>query len=102
LPGIDQCPINAIGNFVADAGRVFFYANTTNCDGLTANGRMGIFMAKDNKIQRIIGIGDSLGDGSEAVEVFNELGPGSVNGNRLVFSARTTQSIRTLFVANLP
>ncbi|MDD5277156.1 MAG: hypothetical protein PHR16_13865 [Methylovulum sp.] len=102
LPGIDQCPINAIGNFIADAGRVFFYANTTNCDGLTANGRMGIFMAKDNKIERIIGIGDSLGDGSEAVEVQNELGPGSVYGKRLVFSVRTTKSNRTLYIATLP
>lgn len=102
LPGMEQCPINVIGNFVADAGRVFFFATTTNCDGLTANGRMGIFMAKGNKIERIIGIGDSLDNGSEAVEVQNELGPGSVHGNRLVFSVRTTKSNRTLYVATLP
>jgi len=102
LPGIAQCPVNVIGNFVADAGRVFFFANTTNCDGLTANGRMGIFMAKDNKIQRIVSTGTPLGDGSSVVEVMNELGPGSVQGNRLVFSARTTKALRSLYVANLP
>ncbi len=102
LPGIAQCPVNEIGSFVADAGRVFFFANTTNCDGLTANGRMGIFMAKDNKIQRIVSIGTPLGDGSSVVEVMDELGPGSVQGNRLIFSARTTKALRSLYVANLP
>lgn len=102
LPGMRQCPVNVIGNFVADAGRVFFFANTTNCDGLTANGRMGIFMFKDNKIQRIVGIGDKLGDGSSVLEVYNELGAGSVNGNRLVFAMRTTKRPgAVLYVANL-
>ena len=102
LPGLGPCPVNNIGSFVANAGRVIFHASATNCDGQTANGRMGLFLAENKRIRRIVGLGDDLGDGSSVVEVLDELGPGAVDGKRLVFGVRTTTANRALYVANLP
>lgn len=101
LPGMSQCPIDNIGSFAADAGRVFFFAHTTNCDGQTANGRSGIFMHKDGKIQRIVSTGKDLGNGAIVQWVENLLGVGSAQAGKLLFTVRTTTSLETLYLVDL-
>jgi hypothetical protein len=99
LPGMAQCPIDNIDSFAADSGNIVFFAHTTNCDGKTANGRSGIFLIQGSKVSRIVATDDMLPDGSKVVYPFNELGQGSLQGNRLVFSMRTTLYLQAIYVA---